>query len=141
MVKRLFNIFYKEIKGLHEAAYLLAFFSFLSQLLALLRDRILASNFGAGNTLDIYYSSFRIPDFVFVTVASIVSISVLVPFINEKVHKNENDGKNFISNIFISFSFLIIVTSIIFYFLIPFLVPKVFPGMKNVSELINMSRI
>lgn len=141
MVKRLFNIFYKEIKGLHEAAYLLAFFSFLSQLLALLRDRILASNFGASNTLDIYYSSFRIPDFVFVTVASIVSISVLVPFINEKVSKNENDGKNFISNIFVSFSFLIILTSIIFYFLIPFLVPKVFPGMKNVSELINMSRI
>lgn len=141
MVKRLFNIFYKEIKGLHEAAYLLAFFSFLSQLLALLRDRILASNFGASNTLDIYYSSFRIPDFVFVTIASIVSISVLVPFINERISKSENDGKNFISNIFISFSFLIIVTSIIFYFLIPFLVPKVFPGMKNVSELINMSRI
>ncbi len=141
MVKRIFNIFNKEIKGLHEAAYLLAFFSFLSQLLALLRDRMLASSFGAGSLLDIYYSSFRIPDFIFVTVASIVSISVLVPFINEKLSKSENDGKNFISNIFSSFSFLIILTSIIFYFLIPFLVPKVFPGMKNTTELINMSRI
>jgi putative peptidoglycan lipid II flippase len=141
MVKRLFNIFYKEIKGLHEAAYLLAFFSFLSQLLALLRDRLLASNFGAGNTLDIYYSSFRIPDFIFVTVASIVSISVLVPFINEKLSKDENNGKNFISNLFLSFSILIVLTSTVFYFLIPFLVPKIFPGMKDVSELINMSRI
>ena len=71
MVKRIFNIFNREIKGLHEAAYLLAFFAFLSQLLGLIQDRILASSFGAGSLLDVYYSSFRIPDFIFATVASL----------------------------------------------------------------------
>lgn len=141
MVRRIFNIFYKEIKGLHEAAYLLAFFAFLSQLLALLRDRILASTFGAGNTLDIYYSSFRIPDFIFVTVASIVSISVLVPFITDKLDKSEEEGKKFISSVFSSFSIIIFVTSIIFYFLIPYLVPFIFKGMSDTAEIIKMSRI
>ncbi|MFA5934632.1 MAG: lipid II flippase MurJ [Candidatus Paceibacterota bacterium] len=141
MVKRIFDLFYKEIKGLHEAAYLLAFFAFLSQLLALLRDRVLASTFGASNTLDIYYSSFRIPDFIFVTVASIVSISVLVPFITDKLDKSEEEGKKFINSVFSSFSIIIFITSIIFYFLIPYLVPFIFQGMSDTTEIVKMSRI
>ena len=57
MVKRILGIFHKEISGLHQAAYLLGFFALCSQVLALLRDRILAAHFGASNTLDIYYAA------------------------------------------------------------------------------------
>ena len=64
----------REVRGMHEAAYLLAGFALLSQILALLRDRILAAQFGAGHTLDLYYAAFRIPDFLFATVASLVSL-------------------------------------------------------------------
>ena len=53
---------HKEIRGLHEAAYLLAFFTFGSQIVALIRDRLLAHTFGAGETLDVFYAAFRIPD-------------------------------------------------------------------------------
>ena len=53
MVKRLFQFIEREISGLHEAAYLLGFFALLSQLLGFLRDRLLASYFGAGEALDI----------------------------------------------------------------------------------------
>ena len=35
----------------------------VSRLLGLLRERMLASTFGAGETLDIYYAAFKIPDF------------------------------------------------------------------------------
>jgi putative peptidoglycan lipid II flippase len=141
MVKRFFNIFNREIKGLHEAAYLLAFFAFLSQILALVRDRFFASSFGAGHILDIYYSSFRIPDFIFATVASLVSISVLVPFIIEKFGKSEEEGKRFVSSIFSFFSILIVFTSIIVFFLMPFLVSHIFKGISSQEEIINMSRI
>ncbi len=47
------------------AALLLAIAGLLSRLLGLIRDRILASMFGAGDVLDIYYASFRIPDFLY----------------------------------------------------------------------------
>ncbi|NCU42113.1 MAG: murein biosynthesis integral membrane protein MurJ, partial [Candidatus Moranbacteria bacterium] len=47
------------------AALLLAIAGLLSRLLGLIRDRILASMFGAGDILDIYYASFRIPDFLY----------------------------------------------------------------------------
>lgn len=47
------------------AALLLAIAGLLSRFLGLIRDRILASMFGAGDVLDIYYASFRIPDFLY----------------------------------------------------------------------------
>ena len=48
MVKGIFRFIEREISGLHEAAYLLGFFALLSQILGFLRDRLLASQFGAG---------------------------------------------------------------------------------------------
>ena len=51
MVKRVTRIFTREVRGLHEAAYLLAAFALLSQVLALVRDRLFAAQFGAGETL------------------------------------------------------------------------------------------
>lgn len=141
MVKRFFNIFNKEIKGLHEAAYLLAAFAFSSQLLGLFRDRILASTFGTGHTLDIYYSAFRIPDFIFVTVGSMISISVLVPFVIEKTKVSDDNARDFIRSIFLFFSVLIIFVSIIIFFLIPYIAPFIFKGLGSYTELILMSRI
>ncbi|MFA5651862.1 MAG: lipid II flippase MurJ [Candidatus Paceibacterota bacterium] len=141
MVKKFFNIFNKEIKGLHEAAYLLAIFAFLSQLLALIRDRIFAGTFGAGHTLDIYYSAFRIPDFIFVTVGSMVSISVLVPFIIDKLKTSEDSARDFIRSIFLFFSILIVTISVIAFFLIPYIAPIIFKGLGSYTELISMSRI
>jgi putative peptidoglycan lipid II flippase len=141
MVKRFFNIFYKEIDGLHQAAYLLGLFAFLSQILALLRDRVLASSFGTNHILDIYYSSFEIPDFIFATVASIVSISVLVPFITAKLEKSSDEAKYFINTIFSFFSVIMILVSIVAYFLMPYLAPKIFPGIADHSTLISMARI
>ncbi len=141
MVKRFFNIFYKEIDGLHQAAYLLGIFAFLSQVLALLRDRVLASSFGTNHVLDIYYSSFEIPDFIFATVASIVSISVLVPFITAKLEKSSDEAKCFINTIFSFFSIIMVCVSIVVFFLMPYLAPKIFPGIVDRSTLITMARI
>jgi len=67
------------IRGLHQAAYLLAALTLASQALALLRDRTFAHTFGAGQTLDLYYAAFRVPDLVFALVASLVSAYVLIP--------------------------------------------------------------
>ncbi len=37
----------------------------MSRFLGIFRDRILAGQFGAGDTLDVYYAAFRIPDLIF----------------------------------------------------------------------------
>ncbi len=48
-----------------RAAGIVGLFSLFSRLLGMYRDRLFASTFGAGNTLDAYYAAFRIPDLVF----------------------------------------------------------------------------
>lgn len=143
MVKSIAKFFSKEIDGLHEAAYLLAFFTFLSQVLALVRDRLLAGTFGASHSLDIYYTAFRIPDFIFVTVGSLVAISVLVPFIIEKININVEEGKKFIDNIFSFFFLLIILVSLFAFIFIPYLAHHIFAGfeVKDFPELILITRI
>ncbi len=144
MVKKFFTIMNQEIQGLHEAAYLLAFFAFVSQILGLVRDKLLAYSFGASSTLDIYYAAFRIPDLIFVSIASIVSASVLVPFFLEKLQKDSDKGKRFIDNLFSAFFLVIIIVSAITFFIIPWLIKILLPGFMDspfLSELIITTRI
>jgi putative peptidoglycan lipid II flippase len=79
MVKRLFDRIAAPVRGLHQAAYLLAGLTLASQALALLRDRTFAHTFGAGQVLDLYYAAFRVPDLVFALVSSLVSAYVIIP--------------------------------------------------------------
>src|ERR1700733_4138307 len=87
MVRSFFSVLGKETRGMHEAAYLLAAFAVGSQFLGLVRDHLLAAQFGASHTLDIYYAAFRVPDFLFATVASLLSLYALLPVLSrlEKV--------------------------------------------------------
>ncbi len=143
MVRRIFEFFYKETSTLHKAAYLLGFFAILSQVLAFLRDRLLAHVFGASSALDTYYAAFRIPDFLFVTIASVVSISVIVPFIVEKEREGHEAVRAFVDNIFTFFSFLIIVSCGLAFFLIPEFSGILFKGFSGaeLTKVILLSRI
>jgi putative peptidoglycan lipid II flippase len=138
MVKRLFSFLSQETKGLHQAAYLIAFFTFLAQILALVRDRIFAHVFGAGSILDMYYASFRVPDLVFVTVSSLVSVSVLVPFLAQS-DTNEK-AKRSIDSLFTFFFFLMCLVIGVVAFFMPQLVKVFVPGITD-PALITMSRI
>ena len=143
MVRKIFGFLYRESETLNQAALLLGLFAFLSQILAFLRDRLLAHIFGASAELDIYYAAFRIPDFIFVTVASIVSLSVLIPFIIEKETEGRETLRNFIDNIFSFFSILIIVVATLAYFLTPFVSSILFKGFSDVAltQIIFITRI
>jgi putative peptidoglycan lipid II flippase len=79
MVRNILGRLAAPVGGLHQAAYVLAALTLASQLLALLRDRTFAHLFGAGQTLDLYYAAFRVPDLVFAIVSSLVSAYVLIP--------------------------------------------------------------
>ena len=62
MIKRILNSQTHTITG---AALILGAASFVSRLMGLVRDRIFAHQFGAGDVLDTYYAAFRVPDLVF----------------------------------------------------------------------------
>lgn len=144
MVQKIFELLSREVKGLHETAYLIGLFTILSQLLGLIRDRLLAHLFGAGQTLDIYYASFRVPDLVFASVASLVSFSVLIPFLVERLTRDRDRGAGFIDSVFSFFFFLIIAVCAALYLLAPQILPWLMPGFAasdRLSELILLTRI
>lgn len=143
MVRKIISLLYRETNSLNQAALLLGVFSFLSQFLGFLRDRLLAHMFGAGSQLDIYYAAFRVPDFLFVTVASIVSLSVLVPFIIEKDAHGREALREFIDNIFSFFSYLMVAVALVTYLLMPWISHLLFKGMSeaDLSQTIMLSRL
>ncbi len=55
----------RQINSISAAAFLIAASSVASRLIGIVRDRILAGEFGAGDTLDAYYAAFRGPDLIF----------------------------------------------------------------------------
>jgi putative peptidoglycan lipid II flippase len=148
MVRKFFSVIEREVSGVHNAAYLLGICAFLSQCLALIRDKFLAHQYGADLTLDIYYSAFRIPDFIFATVASLVSISVLIPFLAKTFEKDADDKKGetkaFISNIFTAYMMMMIVVSAAAFILMPYLAKLIMPNLPEgplLDELVILSRI
>jgi putative peptidoglycan lipid II flippase len=144
MVRKIITFFSREIAGLHEAAYLLGAFAVLSQLLALVRDRLFAYSFGAGRELDLYYAAFRIPDFIFASVASLVSISILIPLFIEKIDRDKGDARALISGVFSAFFFIILGVVAVAYFVTPGLLHYFFPTFANTQDfdqLVYLTRI
>lgn len=134
MVGKFLKYLGKEVSGLHEAAYLLAFFTFLSQLVALVRDRFFAHTFGAGVTLDVYYAAFRVPDIIFAAVASLVSISVLVPLLVAASCQGKDEERRYLDSIFSFFALLIVGISVVVFFAVPYIAAKIFPDLLALGK-------
>jgi len=142
VVVKLFRLLQKEFNGLHEAAFLLGFFALMSQFIAVVRDRLFASNFGAGQELDVYYAAFRIPDVIFVSVASFVAITVIMPFFIGKMEKSEKEAQEFMNGLFTVFFIAIVLICIGVYFAIPYLVETYFGFNSSAqAEVVTLSRI
>lgn len=73
------------------AALVIALLSIASRALGVVRDRILASTFGAGETLDIYYAAFRLPDLVFNLLVLGALSAGFIPMFSSLLAKNESD--------------------------------------------------
>ncbi|MEZ4200327.1 MAG: lipid II flippase MurJ [Candidatus Paceibacterota bacterium] len=142
MVRRVITVLYREVRGLHQAAYVLGLFAFGSQLLALVRDRLLAHQFGAGVELDIYYAAFRIPDLMYVLFASTLSVYVLIPFV-ARAQENAEPGsaRALLSSIFSLFLMVYVVIALVLMVSAPVLLPYLFPGITDQATLLTVTRI
>lgn len=142
-MERIMRLFNTEFSKISEAAIVLGFFTFMSQILAIFRDRFLAGNIGAGSTLDIYYAAFRIPDLLFTLGASLVSVSILMPFFKSRLDNSVESGRQFIHEIFTVFFIFITLMALIAIVVMPFLAEYLFPGFNAVEmkEVVLLSRV
>ena len=144
-MEKLFRIFGKEYGSINQAALLLGFFAFLSQILALFRDRSIAHFIGPGPTLDIYYAAFRVPDLIFISIASLASITVLIPFITSRMDKGAvtDTARKYLNDVFTVFFIVMIFVSLVAFLFMPYLASFIAPGLDPImqSEVIILSRI
>src|SRR3989338_3474468 len=89
MVKNLKQKLTTTVAG---GAIIIAFFSLFSRGLGLVRDRLLFSTFGAGDTLDTYYAAFRLPDLIFNTLVLGALSAAFIPVFLEYWHKDKGEA-------------------------------------------------
>lgn len=140
------NVLLRRQTNILSAAFIIMATMILSQILGLIKQRLLVAIFGASNTLGIYLASSRLPDFLFqLTIAGALASS-FIPVFSELLEKGEKEEANkTASNLLflglIIFSFL----SLILFIFAPFFLQIFNLGagysLKEMDLMISLTRI
>lgn len=135
MIRRLFN---GQINSITIAALLVALSSLVSRFLGIFRDRILAGEFGAGDTLDIYYAAFRIPDLVFNLLVLGALSAGFIPVFTSLI-KNKSKSWQLASNMLNILGLGLIILSGLGIIFAPALMKLVVPGFSPEKQALTVS--
>jgi len=101
VIKKILN---NESKFIISAALMIGFFSLISRILGLFRNTIFASKFGTGDTIDVYFSAFRIPDLIYNLLIVGAITAVFIPVFFEYSEKSKKEAlrlTNVVLNVFV----------------------------------------
>lgn len=131
------------VSNIHAAALLLGAAGFLSKLLGVLRDRLLAAHFGAGRELDIYYAAFQVPDFVLTIFLLGGASSAILPVFQEYIARDRAKARRLISQLATLFVIGASALCILVFFLAPFLMRFVAPGFsgEELDRVVALTRL
>lgn len=121
-------------KSLNQATLILAVAVFLSQLLGLLRDRLLAGTFGAGIDLSIYYAAFSIPDFVFNILFAGSIVVAFLPVFAEHYTKDKDEAWKMANYVLNSFLFFTLVIASLLFIFAPQVIKIIVPGFDQAAQ-------
>jgi putative peptidoglycan lipid II flippase len=130
--------------SVHSAALIIAIAGILSRILGLVRDRILASNFGAGDVLDTYYAAFRVPDLIYnLLILGALSAAFIPVFTGLLAHEKKEEAWKFTNALF-SFTVTgLILLSALLAILTPFFMKLITPGFskEKLDGVVILTRI
>ena len=128
MIQRFLN---SQTKSISSASLILAISYLASAFLGLLRDRLLAGTFGAGNELDVYYAAFTVPDFIALILIFGATSSAVIPIFSSYLIKSKEEAWEYAStffNVFLGFLIIVCIFLIIF---TPAIVSLIAPGFSE----------
>lgn len=134
------NALISKQTNIFSAALFIILTTVLSQLLGLVKYRILVSLFGASNSLGVFFAAFRVPDFVFqVVIAGALSTSFIPVFSEYVGHGKRREADSFTSSLLtLGIIFYTLVSLIVILFAYP-LSRMIAPGFSD-SELRLMAQ-
>ncbi len=133
-----------ETDGLTAAALIVGASSLASRLLGLLRDRVLAGTFGAGNALDTYYAAFRLPDTVYnLLILGAISAGFIPVFSEYLERQGKEAAAKLAGQVLVTVGACLVVASAAVAILAPWIVPVTVPGFDamKLAETIKLTQI
>lgn len=131
MIKKFLN---SETKSISSASLILAVSYMLSAVLGLFRDRLLTGTFGAGNSLDVYYTAFTVPDFVALILIFGAISSAVIPIFSSYLVKDKEEAWRYVSKFFNVFLGSLIVACIILMIFTPTIISLIAPGFTGAKK-------
>lgn len=127
-----------EISNIHSAALILGAAGLLSRVLGVLRDRLLAAQFGAGRELDVYYVAFQIPDFMATLFLLGAGTAAILPMFQEDMARSREEARRLISHLSLLFLLGSAGLALITFFLSPYLMGIVAPGFSEEERALSV---
>ena len=137
------NFFNFQTKSIIGAAGFLGIAVFISGLLGLFRDRLLAGRFGAGYELDVYFAAFRIPDFIYGILITGGIVAAFLPIFSKYFLRQEKQSWDLTNNVLNCFLSLLVLICLILVVFAPFLIKIIAPGFSEVHKelVVSLTRI
>lgn len=143
-IKNLITKISGSSKSITSAAVIIGGLSLASRFLGIVRDRILASQFGAGDILDTYYAAFRLPDMVYnLLILGAVSAGLIPVFTSLLAKHKEDEAWKLINSILNILSAALLAVCLVLFIAAPWLMPLITPGFppEKMESVIMLSRI
>jgi putative peptidoglycan lipid II flippase len=126
VLKKLINA---QSKTITSAAIVIGALSLVSRILGIFRDRILASEFGAGDVLDVYYAAFRLPDLIFnLIVLGAISAGLIPVFTGLLGQFRKKKAWKVVNSLLNILVLSLIIVSILLFIFTPWVMRAMTPG-------------
>jgi putative peptidoglycan lipid II flippase len=137
------RIFNYQTKTVGSAGLILAISALISRFLGVVRDWLLARSFGAGAELDIYFTAFKIPDFIYNVLILGGALVAFLPLFSEYFVRERKEAWKFSTNCLNIFLLLLVSVSILLFIFTPSLIKLIAPGFdfEKIKETIILTRI
>ncbi|MBI4138558.1 murein biosynthesis integral membrane protein MurJ [Candidatus Uhrbacteria bacterium] len=139
-----FRLWHHETNGLTAAALIIGVASLASRVLGVLRDRVLASQFGAGDVLDVYYAAFRLPDLLYTLIILGALSAGFIPVFAEYMEaRGKDDALRLAERVCSVVGAVMLVVCAALVAFAPVFVPLAVPGFtgEKLAETIALTRI
>lgn len=111
------SILLKRQTNILSAALILMLTVILSQILGLIRQRLLVSIFGASDTLGVYLASSRLPDFLFQVIIAGALYSAFIPVFTDFLSRGREEEANKMASTLLVFGLSVFIIISIFLFI------------------------
>lgn len=123
------KLWHGEVEGIATGAALVSLAALVADVLGVVRDRLLATHFGAGAELDVYYAAFRFPDFLYnLLIVGALSAGFIPLFTELRERESLSSAMRFTGQVLSLVVTILFVAGLVGLIAAPLIVPRLVPG-------------